>query len=83
MENSYKFYSNKDCFYFPCHKVVDESKFNCMFCFCPLYLMGDKCGGNYKYIKDNENDIKDCSKCMLPHNENSHSIIVEKLFGNN
>lgn len=81
MKNSYKFYSNKECFYFPCHKIKEEneSKFNCMFCFCPLYLMGTECGGNYKYIEE----IKDCSDCFIPHKEDAHTIIVGKLFKEN
>lgn len=41
MKNSYRFYCNKDCQYFPCHEVKNEDDFNCMFCYCPLYLLDD------------------------------------------
>ena len=34
----------------PCHKTVGES-FNCLFCYCPLYALGDQCGGNFTYIE--------------------------------
>jgi len=63
--NNYKFFQNKKCKYFPCHTMEDaEEKFNCLFCYCPLYCLGDDCGGNFSY---NKNGIKDCSKCNLPH----------------
>ena len=62
---SYKFFSNKACEYFPCHKGIDVDDFNCLFCFCPLYVLKDQCGGQYKYL---ENNIKSCENCDLPHN---------------
>lgn len=37
--------------------------FNCLFCFCPLYLKGAECGGNFRYT---EKGVKDCSQCMFP-----------------
>ena len=46
----FKFFQNKKCEYFPCHKTKNEEDFNCLFCYCPLYALGDKCGGNFKYI---------------------------------
>ncbi len=61
---NYKFVQNSKCEYFPCHDIDDKEKFNCLFCYCPLYMMGEKCGGNFKYT---EHGIKDCSKCVLPH----------------
>ncbi len=68
---SYKFFTNKDCEYFPCHKTDNPNDFNCLFCFCPLYALGKNCGGNFSIL---ENGIKDCSKCMLPHNKKIMSI---------
>jgi len=59
MENSYRFYNNKDCKYLPCHKVGNVEEFNCMFCYCPLYLLED-CGG--KYISNY--GVKDCTDCI-------------------
>ncbi|MEG1559295.1 MAG: cysteine-rich small domain-containing protein [Clostridia bacterium] len=72
----YSFFSHKKCEYFPCHKTEDTENFNCLFCYCPLYALGDKCGGNFSYM---ENGIKDCSNCMLPHKRNSYSYIVSKF----
>lgn len=74
MENSYRFYTNKDCMYLPCHKVDDIENFNCMFCYCPLYFL-EECGGNYKNI----HGIKDCSDCLIPHKVNGYDYINKKI----
>lgn len=71
----YKFFSHKECDFFPCHKVENEETFNCLFCYCPLYALGDKCGGNFKYL---ENGIKDCSYCMIPHSKEAYDYIMQK-----
>lgn len=76
MNNNYKFFSNRECEYFPCHKIGDEANFNCMFCYCPLYALGSKCGGQYKY---NEKGIKDCTDCILPHKRESYEYIIKKF----
>ena len=78
MENSYRFYSNRECSYFPCHEVRDKEEFNCMFCYCPLYLMED-CGGNHK----NLHGIKDCTACLIPHRPNGYEYINEKIAAYN
>ena len=77
MRNSYKFYRNTECEYFPCHNDIfgSEHDFNCMFCFCPLYTMED-CKGNYKTLP---NGRKDCSECLFPHNPDHYDYIMEKL----
>ena len=76
MDNSYKFFSNKECKYYPCHKSDDD--INCLFCFCPLYSMGDKCGGNFKILS---NGIKDCSECTKTHKRDGYDYVMEKLKG--
>ena len=75
MKENYKFNQNRDCEYFPCHKGLSEEKFNCLFCFCPLYALADKCGGNFTYT----NNIKDCSNCTIPHGENGYEYIMSKM----
>ena len=60
---SYKFFQNKACEYFPCHDI-DEDKMNCLFCYCPLYALQDKCGGKPKFL---ENGIKSCENCTATH----------------
>ncbi len=74
-DNSYKFICNRDCEYFPCHETDCPEKFNCLFCYCPLYALGEECGGNFTYT---ENGIKDCSSCMVPHSENAYEHIMAK-----
>lgn len=75
MENSYRFYLNKACEYFPCHQVKDSSEFNCMFCYCPLYFL-ENCGGNNKLY----NGIKDCSDCLIPHSPKGYDYINKKIM---
>lgn len=75
MSENYKFFQNKKCEYFPCHKTKDEEHFNCLFCYCPLYALGDKCGGNFKYL---EGGIKDCSNCLVPHSPKGYDYIISK-----
>ena len=74
---SSKFFSNKLCEYYPCHK--SNSEINCLFCYCPLYLIRD-CGGNYTLINQK---IKDCSKCIFPHIPNNYDKIISKLISQN
>lgn len=74
MENSYRFFNNKDCKYFPCHKIENSDEFNCLFCYCPLYLL-EECGGNYKMT----NGVKDCSDCLIPHRPKGYDHINKVL----
>lgn len=76
MKNSYKFFSNRECEFFPCHETDDTADFNCLFCYCPLYTLGNDCGGNYSY---NEKGIKDCSKCLIPHKASNYEYILSKF----
>ena len=72
----YKFCQNRECEYFPCHKGVDEKEFSCLFCYCPLYALGDRCGGSFTYT---ESGIKDCSRCAKPHRRENYDKIMEKM----
>ena len=74
----YKFNQNRKCEFFPCHKGIKDGDFNCLFCYCPLYALGDKCGGNFTYL---ENGIKDCSNCLVPHRKENYEKIMEKMGG--
>ncbi len=75
-ENHYSFFQNKECEFFPCHKIQNEEDFNCLFCYCPLYALGKECGGNFNY--DNKARIKDCSNCVFPHQRENYPRVVEK-----
>ena len=72
----FRFFQNKECEFFPCHACKDKENFNCLFCYCPLYALGDRCGGNFEYL---ENGIKDCSKCLVPHRGENYDRIMEKM----
>ena len=74
-ECHYSFFQHKECEFFPCHKTEHPEDFNCLFCYCPLYALGDKCKGNFRYT---ENGVKDCSGCMVPHNRKSYSYIISR-----
>ncbi len=64
MAKEYAYFSHKNCEYFPCHEGADPDDFNCLFCYCPLYMLGEACGGDFVYL---ENGTKDCSPCLYPH----------------
>lgn len=71
----FRFFSHKECEFFPCHEVKDPEAFNCLFCYCPLYALGDDCGGNFTYTKG----VKDCSKCLLPHSPGGFDYITKNF----
>ncbi len=73
---SYDFFQNKQCEYFPCHAGADPEKFNCLFCYCPLYALGKDCGGAFIYTKEG---IKDCSNCTRPHRKENYEAITHDL----
>lgn len=72
----YDFFQNRECEYFPCHPGADKETFSCIFCYCPLYALGENCGGSYRYL---ENGIKDCTGCLRPHRRENYGAITEKL----
>lgn len=73
-QNDHTFFQNRDCQYFPCHKTERED-FNCLFCYCPLYALGDRCGGNFRYT---EKGIKDCTNCLMPHSPGGYEYVLSK-----
>ena len=72
----HQFFQNRECKYFPCHKGIDTEEFNCLFCYCPLYALGDKCGGNCSYT---ENGIKSCENCNVPHGAKGYEYVLSKF----
>lgn len=73
---NYKFFQHKTCEFFPCHETKDVENFNCLFCYCPLYALGENCGGNFKIL---ENGVKDCSACLVPHKRSNYDYIGQKF----
>lgn len=76
MENSFKFFKNIECKYYPCHKDVKE--LNCLFCYCPLYHLKN-CPGTYKMIEKNGRIIKSCVDCSFPHKAENYKEIIKNL----
>ena len=72
---AYQFIQNRACEYFPCHKGVAEEDFNCLFCYCPLYALGDRCGGNFRYL---DSGVKDCTNCSFPHKKENYRAVLKR-----
>lgn len=77
-QRHYDFCQNPACEYFPCHKGVAPGEFSCLFCYCPLYALGDQCGGCFTYTPQG---IKDCSCCTLPHKRENYDRVMAKMSG--
>ena len=77
-ECQYSFFQHTKCEYFPCHKTDAPDDFNCLFCYCPLYALKDRCGGNFRYVGE-AGDIKDCSACTVPHRRENYDYIMRQF----
>ena len=71
-----QYFCNTSCEFFPCHSKADPEHFNCLFCYCPLYALGPRCGGSFSYI---DGKIKDCSACLIPHSKGGYAFVLEKV----
>lgn len=70
-----RFFQNRACEYFPCHREIAPEDFNCLFCYCPLYALGKRCGGSYTY---NAKGNKDCTGCTFPHQRENYEKILAR-----
>lgn len=77
MSKNYSYFSHKECEYFPCHETADPENFNCLFCYCPLYALGDKCGGNFVYT---EKGYKSCINCSYPHKKENYDKVTKRCM---
>ncbi len=75
MSKKYSFFSHRECEYYPCHRDADPDNFNCLFCYCPFYMLGDQCGGQFVYLR---NGHKDCSRCLYPHLRENYDEIIAR-----
>ena len=71
----FSYFQNRECEYFPCHKGANPENFSCLFCYCPLYALGDRCGGKFRYL---ENGCKSCEDCQIPHKRENYGRIVAR-----
>ena len=76
MEISHRFFENRECKYFPCHKGLED--FNCLFCYCPLYHQKN-CPGNPKFLEKEGSTVKVCTNCTYPHQPENYDKIVQIL----
>ena len=76
MENSYRYFENRACKYYPCHEVEND-EMNCLFCFCPLYER-EHCPGNPEYINSKGRVIKSCMHCTFPHEAENHAVFKKE-----
>ena len=70
-----RFFQNRGCPFFPCHRGVKEQDFNCLFCYCPLYALGDRCGGNFRYT---DSGVKSCEDCPFPHRRENYERVLRR-----
>jgi len=75
--HEYPFFTHRECPYFPCHTGIDESEFNCLFCYCPLYALGPRCGGDFRYTSSG---VKVCTDCSRPHRGDAGTPMVKEKF---
>ena len=73
MDKKYAFFQHTECEFFPCHKGADRENFNCLFCYCPLYVLDRECGGQFTYT---ETGVKDCTSCLGPHDPEGFDRIL-------
>lgn len=73
---NYDYFQHRSCEYFPCHKGADPENFSCLFCYCPLYCLGENCGGSFRYT---DAGIKDCSGCLYPHRRENYEAVCRKM----
>lgn len=69
------FFQNRACEKFPCHKGIPEERFNCLFCYCPLYALGERCGGSFHYT---EKGYKSCVDCGFPHEKENYRKVISR-----
>lgn len=75
MEENYRFFQHRQCEYFPCHEGVPAENFNCLFCYCPLYALGRRCGGRCEYT---DAGIKSCARCAFPHRRENYDKVIAR-----
>ena len=72
----YAFFQHRDCEFFPCHEGVEAEDFNCLFCYCPLYCLGETCGGDFVYLP---NGVKSCENCAFPHLRENYAAVLRRF----
>ena len=55
---------------------MEEKDFNCLFCYCPLYTLGENCSGNFVYT---ETGVKSCVNCNFPHKRENYTALLKRF----
>lgn len=76
MKDSYRFFENRKCEYFPCHKGMEY--LNCLFCYCPFYWM-ENCPGTPEYMQTEQGKLKLCDPCVFPHRPENYDKVIRGL----
>lgn len=76
MENSERFFENRQCKYYPCHEGLEH--LNCLFCYCPLYSL-ERCPGKHEYVEVRGRKVKSCLNCTFPHKPENYDIVIKLL----
>ena len=58
MSENFKFFQHRECEFFPCHENANAETFNCLFCYCPLYALGE----GYDYMMSKYVEIMEIAK---------------------
>ena len=53
-----RFFQNRECPHFPCHRGIAAEEFNCLFCYCPLYTLGKRCGGELHLYRKRREELQ-------------------------
>jgi len=69
--------------HFPCHDMGGNADFNCLFCYCPLYALGEKCGGIFTWVEHEDIKLKICTDCYLPHQPEYYDTVINNLNEDN
>ncbi|MCR4908383.1 MAG: metal-binding protein [Lachnospiraceae bacterium] len=76
MNNSFRFFENKDCRFYPCHEGMEE--INCLFCYCPFFFLRD-CPGTPRITEKDGKKIRVCTDCAFPHRPENYPEMIRLL----
>ena len=80
LKNSSAYFANRECRYYPCHaEAKDWENFNCLFCYCPLYMLSDCPGTPVRRRLPSGSEYKDCTGCTFPHRPENYDAVKEHL----
>ena len=76
MENNFRFFENRTCEYYPCHRDIEH--INCLFCYCPFFFLAS-CPGTPEYTDKNGSRLRVCTNCNFPHVAENYPEVIKEL----